>query len=118
MPDLRHTNIIAALDEIKDPCSVANGTPMGLAEMGLIGTLDVSDTGEVAIEMRLTSPFCHMIGYFKVEAQERLMKLPGVTSVAFSADQGLDWSPAMMSATARERRLVNMQTKNVNQALG
>lgn len=96
--------ILAALDEIKDPCSVANGTPMGLAEMGLIKTLDITDEGDVAIGLRLTSPFCHMIGFFKVEAQTRLMALPGITKVVLSADQGLDWSPQMIGTAGQARR--------------
>lgn len=96
--------IRAVLDTIHDPCSAANGTPMGLDEMGLIDTLEIGDGGDVAISLRLTSPFCHMIGFFKQEAQSRLLALPGVTSVAFSADNGLDWSPDRMGAAAQQRR--------------
>lgn len=120
MPDVRiparRAAIIAALDEIKDPCSVANGTPMGLAEMGLIKALDFGEDGEVTIELRLTSPFCHMIGFFKVEAQARLMALPGVTRVVLSADQGLDWSPGMISAAGQARRSALAQTKSAGRA--
>lgn len=96
--------VIAELDEIKDPCSMASGVPMGLSEMGLIGDLGITSDGEVAIKLRLTSPFCHMIGFFKVEAEQRLMKLPGVTAVSICADNGLDWSPAMISDTAQQKR--------------
>jgi metal-sulfur cluster biosynthetic enzyme len=105
------TAILTELDEIKDPCSVANGTPMGLAEMGLIGALDVSDAGAVSIELRLTSPFCHMIGFFKAEAQKRLMALPGITSVSLSADNGLDWSPDMIGAAAQTRRFAMLESR-------
>ena len=120
MPDAgsaRRAAILAALDQIKDPCSLANGTPMGLVEMGLIKALNIGEDGEVAIELRLTSPFCHMIGFFKVEAQARLMALPGVTSVGLSADQGLDWSPGMISAAAQARRLALVQTRSAGQAI-
>jgi metal-sulfur cluster biosynthetic enzyme len=96
--------ILAELDEIKDPCSMASGVPMGLAEMGLIDTLDVSPEGEVEIRLRLTSPFCHMIGFFKTEAARRVMALPGITSVSLSADNGLDWSPDRISTSAQARR--------------
>jgi metal-sulfur cluster biosynthetic enzyme len=107
MPDAvdhRRDAILAELDEIKDPCSMASGVPMGLAEMGLIDTLEISAGGEVAIRLRLTSPFCHMIGFFKVEAQRRVMGMPGVTSVTLSADNGLDWSPDRISPAAQARR--------------
>ena len=111
MLNASHSAIIAALDEIKDPCSVASGVPMGLAEMGLIGTLEVSDVGAVSIELRLTSPFCHMIGFFKTEAHNRLMALPGVTSVSLSGDNGLDWSPEMISSASKVRRSAILQSR-------
>jgi metal-sulfur cluster biosynthetic enzyme len=101
--------IIAQLDEIKDPCSMASGVPMGLAEMGLIDTIDISPGGDVSIRLRLTSPFCHMIGFFKTEVQQRLLALPGITSVSLCADNGLDWSPDRINAAALARRAVHLQ---------
>jgi metal-sulfur cluster biosynthetic enzyme len=95
--------ILEALDGIQDPCSVAGGTPMGLSEMGLVGTVDIDD-GDVAIHLRLTSPFCHMIGFMKKEAIARVAALPGVRSVAVEGDSGLDWSPSLISPAAQARR--------------
>ena len=107
-PD-RHADILAMLDEIKDPCSVANGTPIGLTSMGLIGALDVSDAGEVSIRLQLTSPFCHMVGFFKVEAERLIKNLPGINSVSLTADNGLDWSPEMMSVSAQKQRTARLK---------
>jgi metal-sulfur cluster biosynthetic enzyme len=92
------------LDEIKDPCSLAAGQPMGLSEMGLVRDVEISADGDVAIAMRLTSPFCHMIGFFKSETIKRIGALPGVRSVTMTADQGLDWSPNDISPSAAARR--------------
>lgn len=103
------TAIIALLDEIKDPCSVASGTAMGLAEMGLVDTIDISPQGDVAIRLRLTSPFCHMIGFFKTEVQRRVLALPGIASVSLSADNGLDWSPERIAPAAQARRAAMLQ---------
>lgn len=83
MPDL-HERVTAALDEIKDPCSLAAGTPLGLAEMGLVKEIRIGVDGAVAVNLRLTSPFCHMIGFFKTEAIARIGRLPGVVSVTLS----------------------------------
>lgn len=102
----------AVLDTIHDPCSAANGTPMGLGEMGLIDTLMIDGDGAVTIRLRLTSPFCHMIGFFKQEAQARLLALPGVTEVTLSADNGLDWSPDRMGAAAQQRRMALLDRMN------
>lgn len=92
------------LDEIGDPCSVAQGTPMGLDEMGLIEAVAYDEQGHVDIQMRLTSPCCMMVGYFKVEAEKRVREIPGVSAVAVHADRGVSWRPEMMSADARRRR--------------
>ena len=107
MPDPHDTlraRITAELDGIKDPCSIASGTPMGLAEMGLVDAVEIADTGAVMVKLRLTSPFCHMIGYFKKEAMRRIEALPGVTGVDLQADNGLDWSPSRISPAATARR--------------
>ena len=96
--------ILAALDEIKDPCSVATGLPLGLVEMGLIKQFDISPTGDVGIELCLTAPFCHMINFFQAETTRRVGALPGVSSVELKVDNGLDWSASRMSPAARARR--------------
>lgn len=103
--------IVSELDEIKDPCSVAAGTPFGLSEMGLVDEIAISDTGDVLVKLRLTSPFCHMIGFFKQEATRRIEALAGINSVELVADNGLDWSPSRISASAiakRESHLMRM----------
>lgn len=96
--------IHARLDEVKDPCSVTAGNPMGLAEMGLIKSAEVSDGGDVSLVLRLTSPFCEMIGFLKSQAEEKVGALPGVRSVSVATDSGFDWSPEDMSAEQQQRR--------------
>ena len=100
--------VLQRLDRIKDPCSVAGGTPMGLNEMGLVGSVDISPAGDVGINLRLTSPFCHMIAFMQSEAVKGVGALPGVRSVSLSGDQGLDWSPSMIAEPARQRRQLQL----------
>ncbi|MFS0737151.1 iron-sulfur cluster assembly protein [Sphingomonas sp. 1P06PA] len=110
-PTLRAPSAAAirrVLDEIHDPCSLAGGVPLGLDEMGLIDRIDISDDGAIEIRLRLTAPFCHMIGYFKTEATQRVMALPGVTAVALIADNGLDWAPERMSEAAQAKRAAHL----------
>ena len=106
MPDLEalRAQIIAELDKIKDPCSLASAMAMGLDEMGLVDTIELDEDGGVLVKLRLTSPFCHMIGYFKKEAMARIADLPGVTGVDLKADNGLDWSPSRIKPAAAARR--------------
>ncbi|MCT2559576.1 iron-sulfur cluster assembly protein [Tsuneonella sp. YG55] len=108
MPDLAQA-IRTTLDEIKDPCSLAAGTPLGLSEMGLVKDVAVGPAGEVRIDLRLTSPFCHMIGFFKAEAMRLVGGLPGVTSVELHADNGLDWSPNDIAPEARALRAARVR---------
>jgi metal-sulfur cluster biosynthetic enzyme len=96
--------VMRVLDEIKDPCSVGFGDPMGLVEMGLVRSVDVSPAGEVTVCLRLTSPFCEMISFFKNTAVDRIRSLPSVEAVDVEADSGFDWSPEYMSPARQEQR--------------
>lgn len=112
MPEVElRRQILEKLDEIKDPCSCAQGTPMGLTEMGLIGSIDLSCDGDVQVNLRLTSPFCHMIAFLQAEAVQRVGSVPGVRSVTVKGDEGLDWSPSMISPEAQARRDKRLQER-------
>jgi metal-sulfur cluster biosynthetic enzyme len=102
-----------ALNRIGDPCSAGSGVPMGIEEMGLVESVDLDSDGNAVIRLRLTSPTCHMVSYFKVEAEERALRIPGVRSVRAESDFGLDWSPDMMSPAAQERRRVALRAKGI-----
>jgi metal-sulfur cluster biosynthetic enzyme len=109
MPDVVDRQALAArirseLDAVKDPCSLATGIPLGLDEMGLIDDVTIAADGAVEVKLRLTSPFCHMIGFFKTEADRLLLALPGVSSVSLVADNGLDWSPSRISPAGQAKR--------------
>jgi metal-sulfur cluster biosynthetic enzyme len=95
--------IRAALDEVIDPCSEANGTDLSVVEMGLVDRVAVDD-GSAVVRLRLTSPHCTMLPYFEEEIERRVGALTGVDSVTVEADDGLQWGPELMSDEARERR--------------
>lgn len=96
--------ILGHLDEVKDPCSVTAGTPMGLTEMGLVRSVDISSDGEVTVVLRLTSPFCEMIGFLRSSSVGKIEDLAGVTSVTVQSDSGFDWSPEDMAPHLQQRR--------------
>ena len=102
--------VFRSLDEIKDPCSVGFGDPMGLVEMGLVRSVEISPDHDVSVCLRLTSPFCEMIGFFKTAAAEKISDLPTVGSVAVEADSGFDWSPEYMSPFRQEQRRDRLRT--------
>ena len=91
------------LREIVDPCSAATGSNLNMVEMGLVKAIEIGD-GRVDVEMHLTTPMCHMIPYFKKEAEARIGDLDGVESVELTTDDGTEWTEAYMSEEAARKR--------------
>lgn len=100
--------IYRLLDQIHDPCSVANGNPMGLAEMGIIKAVTVSEAGQVTVDLRLTSPMCEMLPFMQGETIAAITALEGVTGCVVTRDSGFDWDHDMMSPEARGRRQLRL----------
>lgn len=99
--------MLAALDDIVDPCSQAAGVPVGIVEMGLVTRVEVrpvDDGGvDVAVAIGVTDPTCWMGAVFVAEALRRLHDLGGVRQVDVGVDAELDWTESHMDATARDR---------------
>jgi len=92
-----------ALREVVDPCSAATGSNLNIVEMGLVKSVGVTD-GYVAIDIRLTTPVCHMVAYFHEEINDRVGSLAGVDSVEVNTDDGFEWSEEMLTPEAKRRR--------------
>jgi metal-sulfur cluster biosynthetic enzyme len=92
-----------ALREVVDPCTAATGSHLDVVEMGLVADVDVDD-GTVRVDLRLTTPACHMVPYFIDAIEEVVTPLPGVDEVAVATDDGTSWTEAMMTEEARRRR--------------
>jgi metal-sulfur cluster biosynthetic enzyme len=93
-------------DEVCDPCGMAIGLNVGLAEMGLIRELDVQPGQRgwhVRMRLRLTSPGCQYFFFFREELEKRLLAHPEFASVDIEWDQELDWTPADIALSARSR---------------
>ena len=91
-----------ALQNVVDPCSIATGVPISLADMGLIKELHWS-AGDVKLTLRLTSPICWQAANIMSAVEQAVMAIPGIRSVNCILDPGTEWMPSMMSADARER---------------
>lgn len=91
------------LHEVVDPCSAATGSNLDIVEMGLVKSIDITESN-VHIEMRLTSPMCHMVPYFYEEVEGSVGELPPVESVTLETDAGFEWDESMMSDEAKRRR--------------
>jgi len=97
------SRVCERLREVVDPCSAATGSNLDIVEMGLVKSVDVDD-GHVDVEMRLTSPMCHMVPYFYEEVESGVGDLDGVGSVELDTDAGFEWSEELLSEDAKRKR--------------
>jgi len=87
--------ILSALDEVLDPCSVAVGKPIGIASLGLVESCTV-ENGEVDLVLCTTGPGCMLIGNLLQAADARIRSVAGVRDVRISVDTSIIWSTARM----------------------
>jgi len=79
----REREVLSALDEIRDPCSVSIGRPIGLVGMGIIDNVAI-DEGAVRVAVLPTFPDCLFRGVFEEEIERKLKALPWCRSVSVS----------------------------------
>ena len=95
-------SVTEALGRVFDPCSLAAGAPLSVADMGLITELTVDDeTGVVAIAMRPTSAMCTVIAGVMTDVEEIVARVPGVSSVRVSLHNDTMWTEADLSENGR-----------------
>ncbi|MWV39182.1 DUF59 domain-containing protein [Natrialba sp. INN-245] len=92
-----------SLREIVDPCSAATGSNLDIVEMGLVKSIEIRE-GKALIQMRLTTPSCHMIPYFMEEVEDCLKDFSEIKTIELETDNGFEWSPDMMTEQAKQRR--------------
>lgn len=93
------------INEVVDPCSLAQGVAIGLVDMGLVRELDVEREGRgwcACLKLRLTSPGCLYFVYFEESIRERIVH-PAIRRLEIGFDSGLDWTPESMSSSAQRR---------------
>jgi metal-sulfur cluster biosynthetic enzyme len=99
-------DVLATLDEIIDPCSVASGAPGGLVSMGLVRDVRVDgppDASRVVVELCITEAGCLMASIFELTARREVSGLSGVASVEVTVDHDYVWDPSDMAPEYRER---------------
>jgi FeS assembly SUF system protein len=90
--------LTAALKEVNDPELMLN-----IYDLGLVYKTDISDEGDVFIEMTLTSPLCPMADMMPQMVAQRVALLDGVREVSVS----LVWEPVWtMDKMSEEYKLM------------
>lgn len=92
--------VLAALRTVADPCAIATGVPVDVVAMGLVQDMHI-ESGNVSLELRLTSPFCMQIGLIRDQARAAIGRLHGVKDVDIEVDHSAEWLPEDMEPEAR-----------------
>jgi FeS assembly SUF system protein len=76
--------------------------PVNIYDLGLIYEIGVNNaTGDVKIDMTLTSPACPVAQTFPQTVQDSVLKVPGVSSVAVELVWEPPWDKERMSEVAK-----------------
>jgi metal-sulfur cluster biosynthetic enzyme len=99
----RRGEVLALLEEIRDPCSVSIGRPIGLVGMGIIEHVAIAGDA-VAVTVLPTFPDCLFRGVFEAEIEKRLAALSWCSSVSVAfAPADRTWDESRMAPDALRR---------------
>ena len=88
--------VIDVLKSIYDP-----EIPVDIYELGLIYDVAVSEDGDAAIKMTLTTPHCPVAESLPQEVELRALSVPGVRDAVVELVWDPPWDPSKMSDEAR-----------------
>ncbi|MEX0614384.1 MAG: SUF system Fe-S cluster assembly protein [Methylophaga sp.] len=89
-------DVIEMLKTIYDP-----EIPVNIYELGLIYTIDVSDSGNVVVKMTLTAPGCPVAQSFPGDIESKISTIAGVNKVHVDLVWDPPWTRDMMSEAAQ-----------------
>ena len=88
--------IVAILKTVYDP-----EIPVNVYDLGLIYKIDVSDNGEVALDMTLTAPNCPAADFIMEDIRQKVESVEGVTSATINLVFEPEWDKDIMSEEAK-----------------
>ena len=88
--------IVAMLKTVFDP-----EIPVNVYDLGLIGGIDVSDSGEAVIDMTLTAPNCPAADFIMEDVRQKVESIDGVESATVNLVFEPEWDKDMMSEEAK-----------------
>lgn len=91
-----YESVIEALKDIYDP-----EIPVNIYDLGLIYGVDVTEDGDVAVTMTLTTPHCPVAESMPGEVEMRVSAVPGVRDAEVNLLWDPPWDPSKMSDEAR-----------------
>jgi metal-sulfur cluster biosynthetic enzyme len=89
--------VMTALSRVIDP-----EVGISIVDLGLVDSLQVDSSGNVAVAVALTTPECPLVSQLGNEAAKEVIAVPGVRRVKVRMDPTLPWDPSKLSPAARE----------------
>jgi metal-sulfur cluster biosynthetic enzyme len=103
-PGRLNVQISEVLNAVMDPCATSAGVPLSIVEMGLVRNVEISKDGDVAVELRLTTPGCiEGVLKFSNEIEKGVSALSGVRHVDVRYSDVADWSEHDISPEGRSK---------------
>ena len=75
--------------------------PVDIYSLGLIYKIDLSDEGNLTIDMTMTAPSCPMADFIVEDARLKLESIDGIKSVTINVVFEPEWNRDMMSEEAK-----------------
>lgn len=88
--------IVAMLKMVYDP-----EIPVDIYSLGLVYKIDLSDDGNLVIDMTMTAPNCPMADFIVDDARYVLESIEGVKSVTINVVFEPEWNKDMMTEEAK-----------------
>ena len=88
--------IVAMLKTVYDP-----EIPVNVYDLGLIYKIDVTDEGDVTIDMTLTAPNCPAADFIMEDVRQKIESIDGVRTATINLVFEPEWDKDMMSEEAK-----------------
>ena len=88
--------IVYMLKTVYDP-----EIPVNIFDLGLIFKVDLSDNGELIIDMTLTAPNCPAADFIMEDVRQKVESVEGVTSAQVNLVFEPEWDKDMMTDEAK-----------------
>lgn len=91
-----------ALEDVRDPCSVLNGTHLSFVELGMVDGVTVQG-GHVRLRLLLDDPVCLYVGPIDQQMRDATLAVPGVQSVEIEFCAHEIWTEERATEEARAK---------------
>lgn len=88
--------VVAMLKTVFDP-----EIPVDIYSLGLVYKIDLSDEGNLTVDMTMTAPSCPMADFILEDARLKLETIEGIKSVTINLVFEPEWNRDMMSEEAK-----------------